>query len=250
MNAHHTAAQPELPDLITLLSEKFSGNIFFKYLFAWEHVVYSLVIIAVLSLLVYLSTRKLSLIPSRMQAAAELIAGGLDDFICGILGPQGRRFTPFIGTMFLYILFMNLSGLIPFMKPSTASWSTTFALAFCVFFYVQYTAVKELGLLGYIDHLAGKPRGALAFSVVLPVLMLFLHIISELIKPLSLSLRLRSNIWGDDVLLAVLAGFGIKGFPLFFFNSLIALLTAVVQAVVFSLLSTIYFALILDHEEA
>jgi len=80
--------------------------------------------------------------------------------------------------------------------------------------------------------------------------MFFLHIISELIRPISLSLRLRSNIWGDDMLLAVLAGFGLKAVTLLFFNTLLTILAAVVQACVFCLLTTIYFALVLTHEEA
>jgi len=143
---------------------------------------------------------------------------------------------------------MNLFGIIPFMKSSTTSWSTTLALALCVFFYVQYAALREHGLIGYIDHLMEKPRGFLAFSVVIPLLMLFLHVLAELVKPISLSLRLRSNIWGDDILLAIIAGFGLKGIPMLFFNTLLVVLAGVVQAVVFCLLTTIYFALVITEE--
>ncbi|MDD2752701.1 MAG: F0F1 ATP synthase subunit A [Candidatus Omnitrophica bacterium] len=242
--------QPELPNIITLLFEKFPGNPFFKSLYVWEHVVYSLFIAGILILLGFFATRKLQFLPGgRLQAAAEFLAGGLDDFICGILGPAGRRYTPFLGTLFFYILFMNLSGLIPFLKPSTSSWSTTLALAICVFLYVQYSAIRKLGFLGYLDHLAGKPRGILGFTIILPVLLFLMHILSELIKPISLSLRLRSNIWGDDLLLAVLANFGLTGVPLLLFNTFLGMLTAVVQAVVFCLLSTIYFAVFLLEEE-
>ncbi|MFA6356895.1 MAG: F0F1 ATP synthase subunit A, partial [Candidatus Omnitrophota bacterium] len=77
----------------------------------------------------------------------------------------------------------------------------------------------------------------------------FIHIISELVKPLSLALRLRSNVWAEDMLLAVSAQFGIGGVPLFLFNMFLTLLSSVMQAVVFSLLSTVYFALILPHHE-
>ena len=240
---------PESPDIFAILAEKFPGNHFFKFIYLWEHVSYSLVIVAVLGVLAFFACRKKSLIPGRLQSAFEIVAAGLDEFVCGIMGNKGRRFTPFIGTLFIYILFMNLSGLIPFVKASTASWSTTFALALCVFFYVQYTAIKELGFLGYLDHLAGKPRGVLAVTVIMPLFMLFLHIITELIRPISLSLRLRGNIWGDEVLLGLLSGFGIKGLPLLFFNMLMAVLTAIVQATVFCLLTTIYFALVLNREE-
>ncbi len=244
------AGVPELPNILGLLSARFPGNSFLKFIYHWENVSFSLIIVLVLSGFFFLACRKRSIVPARMQALAELIVGGMDSFVCGIMGPRGRKFTPFIGTLFIYILAMNLSGLIPFMKASTSSWSTTLALALCVFCYVQYTAIKELGFLGYLDHLAGKQRGALAFTIIMPLFMLVLHILTELIRPISLSLRLRGNMWGDETLIALLAGFGIKGLPLLLFNMLMGVLTSIVQASVFCLLTTIYFALVLEeHEE-
>lgn len=243
------AAQPELPNLVSILAEKLGHeNPLTHYLHVYENVIFSLIIIAIISVTAYFATRKKSIVPGRLQGAFELIFGGLDDFICGILGHDGRKFTPFIGTLFIYILFMNLFGMIPFMKSPTASWSTTLALALCVFFYLQYSAFSKLGFLGYIDHMMGKPRGMLAFSVFIPLLMFFLHIVSELVRPISLSLRLRSNVWGDDMLMAVLANLGLTGIPLLIFSTLLAILASVVQALVFSLLTTIYFALVLTHE--
>jgi F-type H+-transporting ATPase subunit a len=215
----------------------------------WRDIAYASGIVGFLSLVAWRVSSKVALIPGRLQSVSELFAAGADDFVCGILGPKGRRYTPFIGTLFIYILFMNLLGLVPFMKSPTASWSTTLGLALCVFVYVQYSAVRELGFLGYLDHLMGKPRGILAFSLVLPLLMLLIHIVGELVKPLSLSLRLRSNIWGDEMLMEIVAGFGLKGIPLLFFNTLIAITKGVIQAFVFGLLTTVYFAIYLVHEE-
>lgn len=248
MSEAHTAG-PELPNIVTLIANKFAGADFSRYLYLWENVIFSLVIVFIISLVAILASRKSKLIPDRLQNACELFVAGMDDFVCGILGPQGRKYTPFIGTLFIYIVSMNLLGLVPFMKSSTSSWSTTLALAICVFIYVQYTAMRKFGPLGYLDHMMGKPRGILAFSVFIPAVMFFLHIISELVRPISLSLRLRSNIWGDDMLLAVLSGLGIAGIPLLVFSALLAILASVVQALVFSLLTTIYFALILTQEE-
>lgn len=243
-------AQPELPNLVTILAQKLgTSSPLGKYLLLWENIIFSLIIVFIISLIAYLASCKRSLIPNRLQNACELVVGGLDNFVCGVLGEKGRKYTPFIGTLFIYIIFLNLFGLIPFMKSPTSSWSTTLGLALCVFIYVQYSALRELGFLGYLDHMMGKPRGMLAFSVFVPLMMFLLHIVSELVKPISLSLRLRSNIWGDDMLLAVLSGFGLGGVPLLVFSSLLAILASVVQAVVFSLLSTIYFALVLTHEE-
>lgn len=247
--SEQAAANGELTNLVTLLEHLFEGTPFAKFIFLWENIIFSLLIAVVILILAYLATRKISLVPGRGQSVAEVFAGGLDEFICGIIGPAGRRYTAFIGTLFIYILFMNLAGLIPFMKSPTSSWSITLALALCVFVYVQFTAFKELGAIGYADMLMEKPRGFLAYSVFIPLLLLFLHIVSELVKPITLSLRLRSNIWGDDMLLAVLAGLGLKGILLLLFSSVLAIIAAVVQATVFCLLTTIYFAFILIESQ-
>ena len=127
--------------------------------------------------------------------------------------------------------------------------STSKPLIHGLLFEELTAAVKELGFLGYIDHMLGRPRGILAFSVFIPVMMLILHVVSELVRPIILSLRLRSNIWGDDMLLGVLAGFGLTGVPLIVFSYFIAIIASVVQAVVFCLLTTIYFALVLTPDE-
>jgi len=103
--------------------------------------------------------------------------------------------------------------------------------------------------MGYFDHLMGKPRGVLAWSIIMPIFLFVLHLLGELIRPFSLSLRLRSNIWGDDMLLAMLAGFGLKGLPILFLNTVTAIVIATIQAGIFSLLTLIYFALVLVHEE-
>jgi F-type H+-transporting ATPase subunit a len=248
--AEANIANRELPNIVSIISERFKDIPALKGLSHYENVIFSLMVIAVISLVTIIASRRLKMIPGRLQSAFEMFVGGFDSFICGILGSKGRRLTPFIGTLFIYILFMNLISLVPFMKAPTSNWSVTLALALCVFVYLQYTSLREFGLLGFFDHLMGKPRGILAASVVIPLLMLFLHTISELVRPISLSLRLRSNIWGDDMLLAVLAGFGLKGAPLLLFNMFIAALAAVVQASVFCLLTTIYFALVLTHEKA
>ncbi len=243
------SSQPELPNLAGLLAEKLHGTPFGHYILLYENIIFSLVIVVFLSLVAYFASRKSSMIPGRLQLFMEIVVEGLDDFVCGILGPKGKRFTPFVGTLFIYILLMNLSGLIPFFKSATSSLSTTASLAVCVFIYVQYTAVKENGFFGYVDHLMGNPRGIIAFTVFIPVLLFFIHIISELVKPLSLALRLRSNVWAEDMLLAVTAQFGLGGVPLFLFNMFLTILSSVMQAVVFSLLSTVYFALVLPHHE-
>ena len=135
--------------------------------------------------------------------------------------------------------------------------NTTAALAVCVFLYVQWTGLRRLGPVKYVKHLAGDPQDVVGWCMV--PLMLPLHIISELAKPVSLALRLFGNILGEDVLIGVFAGLGIAvlafvhspvGVPLHLPFVLLALLMSTVQALVFTLLSTIYIMQVLPHEEA
>ena len=241
--------EQESPNLVSIIAVLFHNAPWTKCLFVWENCIFSLLIILGLIIFSYFASRKKSLIPGRLQNIAEVYVSGVDDFVCGVLGKKGRKYVPFIGTLFIYIISMNFMGLIPFMKSSTTSWSTTLALSLCVFVYVQYTALKENGLIGYIDHLMDKPRGILAYSVFIPLLMLVLHIITELVKPLSLSLRLRSNIMGDDLGMSIIAGMGLAWLPLLLMNTFLAIIACIVQALVFCLLSTVYFALVVKEEE-
>jgi F-type H+-transporting ATPase subunit a len=238
----------ELPNFISILADIFSSAPWVKYLPAVENLAFSLIIVALLSVVAFSQSRRKLSGSARLANALEAFVESTENFICGILGAKGRAHTSFIGTLFIYILSMNMAGLIPFMKSSTASLSTTLALGLCVFAYVQYYAVRELKMSGYIDHLMGRPRGVVAFSLFIPVLMLAMHIVSELVRPLSLAFRLRSNIWGDDMLLSVLAGMGAQGIPLVIFSVLLAMIASVVQAFVFCILTTIYLALVLQHE--
>ncbi len=240
---------PEFPNMIGMLAEHLGDTPFGHFLHMWESVIYCVLIGALLVIGSFFATRKRAIIPGRLQNLAEMYVTGVDDFVCEVLGLRGRQYTPFIGTVFIYVLFMNYIGMIPFFRSPTTEWSTTFGLAIIVFVYVQYTAFKELGLLGYGDHLMGKPRGIMAMTLIMPIFMLALHLIGELIRPFSLSLRLRSNIWGDDMLLALMASWGVKGLPVLFVNYVIVFLASTIQAIVFSMLTLVYFALVLVHED-
>lgn len=252
--AHQGA--PELPNFITLLYDKYGKVAFVKFLHHWENIIFSLLIVLIISVVAYLASRRSTLIPGRLQNLVEMAVEGLDNFICGILGPKGRRFTPFLGTLFVYILCMNFLGLVPGMKSPSSSLNTTVALAICVFLYVQYTGIKSFGFLGYLSHLAGEPKDVVGWVMV--PLNLPIHIMEELIKPLSLSMRLFGNVFGEDILIAVFVGLGVAslsflhlpiGLPFQVPFIFLALLTGTIQALVFTLLSTIYFFLMMPHQE-
>ncbi|MDI6808033.1 MAG: F0F1 ATP synthase subunit A [Candidatus Eisenbacteria bacterium] len=248
---------PELPNIIILLAEGIGNVGWAEFLERYQNIFFSWLIIIGLSILGYLASRRPAMVPGKFQNGVELVVEQIENLIVGILGERGRELVPFLGTLFIYIFSMNLFGLIPGMKSPSSSLSTTAALGITVFFYVQYSGIRNLGFLGYFHHLAGSPRDVIGWAMV-PI-MLPVHILGELIKPVSLSCRLFGNIFGEDVLIAVFVGLGVTilsflhlpvGIPLQLPFIFLALLTSAVQALIFTLLSTIYFLLMFPHEES
>ena len=235
-----------------------------EFLTAYENMFFGILVILVLSLIFYFASKNAQLVPGRWQSTWESVVAWLDDFIVGILGPEGRAYTPFLGTLFLYIWTMNLIGLIPLMKSNTANSmtlkgpvalpvpTTTVALAIVVFVVVQTIGIRKQGIKGYLDHMAGSPRDV--FGWVMSPLMFVIHLIGEFAKPFSLTFRLFCNIMGGHILVAVFVGMGVAAMMIPFQAPflLFEIVTSTIQAFVFTLLSTVYIAMMLphgDHEE-
>lgn len=224
-----------------------------------ENIIFGVLVIGILAVVFYLASRNMKLVPGRLQNACEVILDGLNGFVCGIIGPEGKKYTPFLGTLFLYILTMNLIGLVPLMKSNTANSitlqgpvalpipTTTVALAIVVFIVVQCIGIKKQGLLGYLDHMAGTPRDV--FGFVMAPIMFPIHLIGEIAKPFSLTFRLFCNTMGGHILVAVFIGMGVASLlipfqaPFLMFE----IATSTIQAFVFTLLSTVYIAMMLPH---
>lgn len=192
-----------------------------------------------------LMTRHLTIIPSKSQAMLEMIVTGLQNFVTDLMGPDGRKHLPIVGTVFIYIAVMNVAGLVPGWKAATANINVTAALAIAVFLYVQYQGIKTNGLKGYLMHFVGEP-------VWLAPLNFPIHVIGELAKPLSLSIRLFGNLFGKETVILVLMGMAIAmlGFfpihtPMYFFGVFVGL----VQALVFSILTCVYIASVTAHHD-
>lgn len=260
--AHHggqakEAGPEKFANIITVLNRAFPSAPWAHFLHHYEVVFFSLFIALALCVVAMIATRNPQMIPGPLQNVVEMVVEGLHDFIVDILGPRhGPRYLPFLGTLFVYILAMNLFGLIPFMDSPTSSLNVTVALALIVFLYSQYIGFRELGVLGWVDHMAGNPRGVIGWALV--PLMLPIHLMGELAKPISLACRLFGNIFGEDMLLVAFASLGITvlsfthlpiGLPLQLPFLFLALLTSTLQALVFTVLSTIYFLLMLPHDD-
>lgn len=246
----------EVSNWITFVTERWHDTPWADFLHRWENVVFSWMVALGFVTIALLGTRKKNQIPGPFQNFLETIVERLESLVTDVLGERGGKHVPFIGTLFLYVLCQNLLGLVPAMKSPTSNLNTTASLAITVFFYVQWTGLRENGILGYIDHFMGSPRDWVGWMMV--PLNLPLHILGEFIKPLSLSLRLFGNILGEDSLIAAFVTLGITalaffhipvGAPLQFPFMLLAILTGTIQALVFALLSTIYISLMLPHEE-
>ena len=247
----HEQVTEELPNLITILEHFFPKSHFVHFLFSWENIVFSFLVLGFIAFRSISAARKKEFLPKGLQNRWELVMEGLAGFVTGILGPRGMEHVPFLGTMFLYILLQNWLGLIPLMKSPTGVWSTTIALALITTVYIQWVGIKEHGFVNYLKHLAGNPIGIL--GIVLVPLMLVINLSIEFLAvPLSLSLRLFANVSSEDKLLYKFAELNVmyRWLPFFFqlFANVLVILFSFIQAFVFLLLSTVYISLILPHD--
>ncbi|MCL6519702.1 MAG: F0F1 ATP synthase subunit A [Armatimonadetes bacterium] len=215
----------------------------------WLYFGMSVLVIVVLCILAILLTRKLELVPtSHRQNFVEFIVASLDDFTRGVIGPEGREYTPFIGTLFIYILVMNLLGLIPPLRSPTSNLSTTVSLALIVFVMFNVAGIRKLGFVNYLKQMLHGPPW-------LWILIFPIELIGMLARPLSLSIRLYGNIFGEETVLAVLASLTfvvipyIIALPTQFPIMLFAIFTSFIQALVFTMLSATYIAMAIAGSE-
>lgn len=178
-------------------------------------------------------TNKLS-IRGVFEVFTEYIGGLADQ----VIGHHGRVFAPYFTSVFVYILFNNLVGLIPGMTPATENFNTTFA--FGIFSFLAYNAIglKEGGL-GYLKHFWGP-------VMFLGPLMLAIELLSHFLRPLTLGLRLANVMTGDHTVLSVFLGLFPLGPAIPFYA--MGLLVSTIQAFVFTLLSMVYVALATAHD--
>ncbi len=161
-------------------------------------------------------------------------------FIEGILGHKGRGYVHVYATFFLFILAANLIGLLPGFAPPTSDFNVTFALGVTSFLVYNYYGLRAKGV-GYLKHFLG-PIWWLAF------LMLPLELIDNLVRPVSLALRLFGNMTGDHLVLEIFTGLTKVVIPVVFYA--LGAFVSLIQAFVFTILSIIYLSLALEeHEE-
>ncbi len=197
------------------------------------HVIHSWLVMILLIVGALLLVKGIQMIPRKGQNVIEVVIQSLENFMLEITGPEGKAFFPYIATIFFYILISNLIGLVPGFVSPTANVNTTLSLALCTFVLTHAIGIKHHGAK-YIKHFLGP-------MPILAPLMLVIELIGHLARVMSLTMRLFGNIFGKEKLLGILfglAGLYLAPLPVLF----LGILVSFIQAVVFMLLSIMYFA--------
>jgi len=193
-------------------------------------------IMAVLALGSWLVTRRLALRPDRHQAVVELVVTGIMGQIAEVIRKSPRPFLPLLGTLFIFLVAANLSGVLPGVEAPTGTLETPAALAFIVFVAVHFFGVRAQGLLGYLASFA-RPK----------LIMLPLNLVSEVTRTFSLMVRLFGNVMSGEFMIALvvaLAGLFVP-IPLMALEILVGL----VQAYIFAILASVFIGAAVDRAE-
>ena len=193
------------------------------------------VVMAMLILLGWLATRNMKREPRGLQNIMEFVAEALAGFLSSVMGREkARKLMPFLGTLFLFILVSNYSGLIPgagfvpgFAAP-TSVWGVTLGLAICAIVAVQVYGVQKKGIR-FFSHL---------FK---PWFLTPINILEEIARPLSLSLRLYGNVFGEETVTLTLLS--VVPYVLPMAAMLLGVIFGAVQAIIFTTLTAVYIAM-------
>lgn len=186
-------------------------------------------IMAVLGLLAFVLSRRLRMDPGPLQSALEGVVCTVEAAIAAVEPRHARRILPFVGTLWIYLVIANLSGLIPGAHAPTRDLSATAALAFLVFLSTHWYGFRIAGARAYLRHYLSPS----------PILLPF-HLISEITRTVALAVRLFGNIMSLEMaalLILLVAGF-LAPVPILMLH----IVEALVQAYIFGMLALIYVA--------
>lgn len=199
----------------------------------------ALLIVLLISLLVWrrLKRPENNLLPDDRPTLAnimEILVGGILRLMHDVMGPDCKRHLPLVGGLFIYMLTCNLMSIMPGLLPPTENINTNLAMALVVFVYYNYVGIRAHGIRKYLKHLTGP-------VIWLAPLMLSIEIVSHIVRPISLSVRLFGNMIGDHMVLGIFSNIAPYAIPVLFM--VMAIFVSFIQAFVFILLSMIYISL-------
>jgi len=207
----------------------------------WYTVMFVLAALFTIAIVFLLKPRKLSVEePGYRQLTLETGVLAVRDLLADNVGPHGVKYLPVVGTFGLLILISNLMGLVPGLMPPTAATSVTFALGISSFVYYNAIGIKENGLFGHLRHFAGP-------VIWLAPLMFPIEIISNLVRPMSLGVRLFGNLFGDEQILGTISGLVMWLVPIFIMP--LSVFVAFMQTFIFVLLSILYISEVSHHHD-
>lgn len=173
-----------------------------------------------------------------VKAFLETLTKAITDLSDLVVGPKGRLFIPFFASLFLFVWLNNLLGLVPGMGSATGNVNTTLALGMFSFFVYNIYGFKEHGW-AYLKQFMGP-------VLFLAPLMFIIELISHLVRPLSLGLRLYGNMVGDHTVLSVFLDLAPFLVPVVFY--FLGLFVCTMQAFIFTVLSMVYISIALSHD--
>lgn len=212
-----------------------------------DHLVMLIVITGALTVACLVIRSRLSVErPGSIQLLLEDFVALFHGLLEDLIGPKGRRYLPLVGTVFLLIWVSNMSGLVPGLMAPTSNMNVTLGCALTVWVYYHIQGVKEQGLGPYLKHFVLPPGTPLAMAP----LMLLIEPVSHLSRVLSLSLRLFGNIFGEELIILIIASIipFIAPLPMMF----LGLLTGTLQAAIFAMLTMVYLggAVAVEHHDS
>jgi F-type H+-transporting ATPase subunit a len=203
------------------------------------------IISAILVVVLIALTRKRDMIPGRAQNAIEALYDGLQGFAMSLGGPAAKKYVPLFVTLFIFILFSNWSGLLPFVgrihefRAPTSDVNTTIGLALISFAIFHIEGVRALGFGGYLSKFfpVGEFRNGIGAGIIAMFVGL-IELMLEFVKPLTLSMRLFGNVYGGEVALGVILALTVAFIPVALFG--LELMLNAVQALIFSVLTLMF----------
>jgi F-type H+-transporting ATPase subunit a len=207
----------------------------------WENwIVMELLVVAILLVLVAVLRSSFSVDkPGKLQHLFEVFWGFLKNSTDEIGIHHGGKYVSYFGTLFIFILFMNLLGLIPTFESPTMTPAVPCGLALCTFVYYNSMGFREHGVMKYLAHFAGP-------IPLLAPLMVPIELVSHLARPLSLTIRLFANMFAGEQVTTAFLGLTYLVFPAVFMG--LHLFVAFLQAYIFTLLTMIYVSIATEHE--
>ena len=207
----------------------------------WENwIVMELLVVAILLVLVAVVRSGFSVErPGKLQHLFEVLYSFLKNSTDEIGIHHGGKYVSYFGTLFVFILFMNLLGIVPTFESPTMTPAVPCGLALCTFAYYNFMGFREHGIVRYLAHFAGP-------IPLLAPLMVPIELVSHLARPLSLTIRLFANMFAGEQVTTAFLGLTYLVAPAVFMG--LHLFVAFLQAYIFTLLTMIYVSIATGHE--